>query len=375
MTAGALERLSSLVRNCVSSGAPRQVLVLRIDRLPVSLSRPHHLRLADTALKPLLRASRAELFHLPGPRWVVAWRGDAEDALLEAVDTLDHLLQGSGITLPELAVLYELPDQADLLLEALGGDGPAMPDPEPNPGYHPLDPALLTLLEASLAQADVTRFARRRSIWQLGREAPVLAWEERTLSVRELADGLVPGHDLTAEPWLFRRLTRTLDRRMLALLASPGELREAGPFAIELNVASLMSSEFLRFDANLPPGLRGNVTLSLPPADVIADPRAFAFASAFVRSLGYRLLLRNATPELLAVLAPAARVFDLLQLPWDEGLAERMAKLGNFANPEQMVLTGCTTRHGIAWGRGLGLRHFSGSMADRVGLGEPAAAA
>ena len=375
MKAGALERLNSLVRSCVSSGAPRQVLMLRIDCLPVSLSRPHHLRLADNALKPLLHAARAELFHLPGPRWVVVWRGDAEDALLEAVDTLDHLLQGSGIPLQDLAVIYELPDQANLLLEALGGDGPVMPEPEFEPGLPPLDPALLTLLEASLAQADVTRFARRRSVWQIDRDGPVLAWEERTLSVRELADGLVPGHDLTAEPWLFRRLSRTLDRRMLALLASPGELREAGPFAIELNVASLTSTEFLRFDAHLPLSLRGNVTVSLPPTDVIADPRAFAFASGFVRSLEYRLLLRDASPDLLAVLAPAAPEFDLLQLPWDDTLPKRINGLSAFGRPEQMVLTGCNTHLAIAWGRSAGLHYFSGPMADRVGLGEPAAAA
>ena len=374
MKLGALERLTTLVRSCMSSGAARNVLVLRIDRLPVALSRPHHLRLADTALKPLLLASRAELFHLPGPRWAVAWRGDSEDALLQVVDRLDHLLEGSAITLPELAVLYELPEQADLLLEALGGDGPALPE-VPDTAFPPLDPALLTLLEASLAQADVTRFARRRSIWYLDGQKTALTWEERTLSVRELADGLVPGHDLTAEPWLFRRLTRTLDRRMLALLASPGELHGAGPFAVELNVASLVGPEFLRFDANLPPGLRGQVIISLLPADVVGDARAFSFASAFVRSRDYRLMLRDATPELLAVLAPVAPEFDYLQLPWLDESPPLAATLGRYGSPDQVVLTGCATRKAIAWGREVGIRHFCGPAADRVGLGEPPAAA
>ncbi len=372
MTAGALARLTTLVRSCMSSGAQRQVLMLRIDRLPAALSRPHHLRLADTALKPLLRAARAELFHLPGPRWAVVWRGDSEDALLQAVDRLDHLLEGSAIPLPDFAVLYELPDQADLLLEALDG-APRLPDAPINADFPPLDPALLTLLEASLAQADVTRFARRRSVWQLDEGEAALAWEERTLSMRELADGLVPGHDLTAEPWLFRRLTRTLDRRMLALLSSPGELHQAGPFAVELNVATLVGPEFLRFDANLPPGLRGTVTVSLLPADVIADARTFGFASAFARSRGYRLLLRDATPALLAVLAPVTPEFDTLQLPWSDELPS-----GPFRPPGgsgQLVLTGCNSLAALAWGQQAGIRHFSGPAADRVGLGEAAVAA
>ena len=108
---------------------------------------------------------------------------------------------------------------------------------------------------------------------------------------------------------------------------------------------------------------------------MIADPRAFAFASAFVRSSEYRLLLRDATPELLAVLAPAALEFDLLQLPWDHTLPQRIGGFGAVGRPEQMVLTGCNTHHAIAWGRSVGLHYFSGPVADRVGLGEPAAAA
>ena len=57
--------------------------------------------------------------------------------------------------------------------------------------------------------------------------------------------------DVQKDPWLFRRLTRTLDRRMLSLLASPGRIDVAyGPFALDLNVASLLSPEFLRFDAS-----------------------------------------------------------------------------------------------------------------------------
>ena len=375
MKIGALERLVALVRSCLSSGAPRQALMLRMDRLPPALSRPHHLRLADTALQPLLQASRAELFHLPGPRWVVVWRGDAEDALLEAVDALDQLLRGSATTLSDLAVLYELPEHADLLLEALDDGSAASDAAEAATDFPPLDPALLTLLEASLAQADVTRFARRRSVWQIGRQGAALIWEERTLSVRELADGLVPGHDLTAEPWLFRRLTRTLDRRMLALLASPGELQKAGPFAFELNVATLVGADFLRFDANLPLGLRGNVIVSLPPADIIADARTFTFASAFARTRDYRLMLRDGSPELITLLAPAALEFDYLQVPWSDDLPQRAAALSAYVRPEQVVLTNCTSRQALAWGREAGMRYFCGPAADRVGLGEPATAA
>ncbi len=87
------KRLVALIRECAVSGVARRAMLLRADRLPPALARPHHLRLAEAALAPLLRASRAQAFRLPGPRVVVIWRGDAEDAVLDAITVLQMLLQ------------------------------------------------------------------------------------------------------------------------------------------------------------------------------------------------------------------------------------------------------------------------------------------
>ena len=127
---------------------------------------------------------------------------------------------------------------------------------------------------------------------------------------------LAPERDLRADRWLFRRLTRTLDRRMLALLAVPGEVRAAGPFGLDLNVASILSPTFLRFDAGLPAALRGQLVLDLSPADVIADPASFLFARDFARARGYRLLLRGITAGLLDAFPLRRTGLDLLQLRW-----------------------------------------------------------
>jgi hypothetical protein len=276
--------------------------------------------------------------------------------------------------LPQVLILYDLPEHATQLLDAVEGQEQAEAAASATPAT-PLDPALLTLLEASLAQADVSRFARRQSVWRLDRGTPSLAWEARTLSAAELADGLVPGHDLMAEPWLFRRLTRTLDRRMLALLSSPGELAEARPFAVELNVASVLGAEFLRFDANLPPALRGRVAIALPPADLVADARSYGFAAGFARARSYRMMLQDATPTLLHVLAPIVPELDAVLVPWSEALAADAASLLEACAPDRVVLTGCPNRAAIEWGQDWGIALFAGPGADRTALGERAAAA
>jgi len=381
MRAASAERLTALIENCAASGVTRQALLLRTDRLPTTLSRPHHLRLAEAALSPLLGVSRAQLFHLPGPRFAVTWRGDAESVLMDVVESLDHLLEDAPLgtpTLRELVFLYDLPTHGDLLMDALDDTVAPQAAPPPAPGA-PLDPAGLATLEAALVQADVARFVRRRPVWRLGRREAATAWEKRTLSVGELAAGLLPGHDLHASPWLFRRLTRMLDRRVLSLLTSPGELTNAGPFALDLNVASVLSPEFLRFDTALPGVLRGRVTIELMPADVMADPAAFIFARGFARARGYRLLLRDVTPPLVRVLSLPALEMDHLQLSWSPDLMgldpAADAQFLAACAPERAVLARTDDQAALTWGLQAGIRLFQGAAADALALGERGIAA
>jgi hypothetical protein len=371
------ERLIALVHDCQRSGVSRQVLLVRTERLPPGLSRPHHLRLAEAALLPLLSANRALRFHLPGPQFAVTWRGDAETALLEVLRSLELLLSDPPPGTPpleDLVFLYQLPQQADLLLEALKVTPDAAEGAEP-PSLPALDIETLAALEANLAQADVARFARRHPVWRLTDGPPSIAWERRTLSVQELTAGLLPGCDVQKDPWLFRRLTRTLDRRMLALLASPGELAGVRPFTLDLNVASVLSPEFLRFDSALPAPLRGKVIIELMPADILADAASFVFARGFARARGYRLMLRNATPSLLRVLSLEALEVDHVQLRWTSALAEAKAEAVGALSPGRMVMFRANDPAALDWGARAGIRLFQGSAADAAGLGERSGAA
>ena len=372
------ERLATLVRDCQRSGVARQVLLVRADRLPDGLSRPHHLRLAEAALAPLMEASRALLFHMPGPRYAITWRGEAEEALAEVLRALAHLLADAPPGTPvlgDLAFLYELPQQGDSLLRTLEEEAGGAAGPIDREAAPPLDAEALATLEANLAQADVARFARRRAVWRIAGGAPTLAWEQRTLSVTELAAGLMPGRDVRADPWLFRRLTRTLDRRMLALLASPGELAAARPFALDLNVASVLSPEFLRFDAALPAALRGQVTIGLAAADILADAASFVFARGFARARGYRLMLRGVGPELLRMVSAAALEMDSLQFHWAPGLAETAPEGIAALAPGRLVLGRADEPPALAWGARAGIRLFQGIAADEAALGERSHAA
>lgn len=325
MTPG-LDSLASLVHDTQAASVARQVLLLRLDRLPAPLRRPHHRRLARAALDPLLDADRGCLHELPAGRLAITWRGDSPASLGRVMAALGHMLLDGPAGTPQLGALthlFRLPqDGPALLAAATEGADPGAPAVAAEVAEKPLEPATLARLEAGLAQADVERFARRRPVCALAPEGISLAWEERVLNLGEIAAELAPGYSLTADPWLFRRLARTLDRRMLALLATPGTLDRARPFGLRLGVESLVSPWFLRFDACLPARLRGRVVVGLTPADVLADPAGFAFARDFVRAHGYQVLLR-VTPSLVPTLALPRLGLDLLQIDWSAAVPSR----------------------------------------------------
>jgi len=356
--------LLRLVAESVTSGTPRQALTVHLSRLPPGLSKPHHLRLARAALDPLAGVDRAQLFELPGMDLVMIWRGDADAALRASRDGIAHLFTGDLLPQPDsLIETLLLPRDARRLCDIAAANlDRALPDRTSRPAGEPLDTAALAALEARLASCDLTSFARRRAVCgNDGDGGLALRWERRVLSVAALSEALLPGRSMRADPWLFRRLTRTLDQRMLTLLAAPGELREAGPFSLDLNVASILAPEFLRFDAALPALLRGHVVIDLLAADVLADPAMFVFARDFARARHYRLLLRGVEAALLPVLPLERLGLDLLELRWRPSLDD---DLGNaLGDPGRIVLAHADTAAAIAWGRTQRIALFQGAGA------------
>jgi hypothetical protein len=254
----------------------------------------------------------------------------------------------------QLVSVFDLPEQAPWLLDELIERPPSDPDGGPEPTRTP-DAALMARLEQALAQADLSRFMRWRQVLHVTGPSPTPAWEERYVAARDIAASLCPGYRIKADPWLFHRLTRSFDRRMLALNSFAQGTGPTSPFALHLNVASILSAEFLRFDAALPGTLRGTITLNLLAADILADPASFTFARNFARTRGYRLLLRAASPALLAVLDLAAAELDYVQLPATAALQadpDSLRKL--LPRATMVVLTGLDPESGPAWARANG---------------------
>jgi hypothetical protein len=353
--------LDLLVQETALSGISRRLLLVGLSGLPPDLRQPQHLRLAREAVTPLSLADRARVFQLPNDDIAIVWRGAADGAVRDSLQAIGHLFADDDDDPQDddgLGRLFDLPeDAAELRFIIAAMDAAPPPRDDPRRGKA-LNGATLASLEAALACADLSRFARRRAVCARSDDGFELRWEQRTLNIAELADTLAPDHDLQAEPWLYLRLTRMLDRRLLNLLAAPEELRGARAFSLALNVGSILSPDFLRFDAALPATLRGQVILDLLPADLMADAAAFRFARDFARARRYRLMLRGIGADLLDVFPRALAGVDLIQIEWSPDLAEREVE-----QPAHMVLSGADTPAALEWGFAQGIELFQGRLA------------
>ena len=356
--AQAARALREVVRQTQAAGVARRALVLHMDRLPPQLARPHHQRLARQAVAALAGHDHAQSFELSRGRLVVVWRGQRAEEVGTAMAALTVMLtdmpQVGTVPLGQVISLYDLPGQAPWLLDALieaDGNGAAARDPALG-----LDPALLARLEETLAKADLSQFLRWRPVIDISGAAPRLAWEERAICVPDLAACLCPGRHLDEGSWLFRRLARSIERRLLALMTGPGELAGGRAFSLCISVSAILSAAFLAFDAALPASLRGKVVLRLEEADILADTMSFCFARNYALTRGYKLLARSAGPSLLD---HAHAALDYTELSLN---AETLARPELLPAAEKLVLSGVDDAAQMAWAKAQGCQRIKGAV-------------
>ena len=364
--------LAGLVRETVAAGVERRVLLFRPSRLaPVRRHGPQFAMLLG-AWDGLRRTSRTRVFELPRGG-LVAIEAMPGHHLAEAERNIAGMLEPKEAA--AVLSLLRLPDQAAAVLaaveEALGLIA-AVRAAAPQPAGHAPQGDAIAAAERALASADVSAFLRRRKVCRLtpGGGAPEPLREDRRLSLRDVRDALLPGIELGLAPALARRLRRMLDRRLLAGLARPEELRGIGPLCLALGVDAVTSPDFLRLDALWPAALRGALTIALPARDAAMDPAGFVFARDLLVARGHRPMLDVAGPAALLALPPARAGIDRLRLRWSDALpalgtaAAEALRAAFPAEADAVVLSGVDRPAAIAWGWEMGITLFQGRLVE-----------
>ncbi|MCR0984808.1 hypothetical protein [Roseomonas populi] len=362
---GNVAELAALVRLCLASGSVRDILWLRLSRLPKGLDRPHHRRLLREALALPQHARRARVFNLPDGDMAVVTA--PPDTLRPAVlRVLDGAVEEAAIA--EVVRGLRLPEEAGALLAGLEESlGLAPPSPTAAPALPPLEAEALAAVLPALKRADPAPYLRRQPVLRLAPEGESwVAAESISPMPGALRDRLLPGQGLESVPALAAQLRVSLELRMLAGIARPEWLASPWPLHLSLSVASLTSDAFLALDGRLPGAVRPMLTLGVPAAEILADPVGFALGRDLAASRGYTLALEASCGPALALLPPARVGAGMVRLLWSDSLPAESGPVPSLVRAGvEVVLTGADRSAAIAWGWENGITLFQGRATDR----------
>lgn len=235
-----------------------------------------------------------------------------------------------------------------------------------------LDAVKLASLVARIKDANLTGAIRRQPVCRiLGSGTPQPLFEEVYVSIQELQRLFAPRLDLGLDRWLFRALTEVLDERVLSWLAAAEALNLISRFAVNLNLATVASGEFARFEARFGSQLRGRMIIEIDKSDLLADLPRFAAVQENVRSRGYLLCIDGLTGPDLAAVDYGRFGADYCKVAWHpDFLVEDgegrigLERLAAQAPADKIILSHCSVDEAVEFGREIGLTLFQGWYVD-----------
>ena len=234
--------------------------------------------------------------------------------------------------------------------------------------------ALLTRIKEGIHKTNISAMLFNQPVYRIGLDGadPTIEFHEMYISVSVLEDFFCPGMSLTSHHWLFNDLTEDLDTVVLSQLANPSERAER-PLSLNVNLSSLASNAFIKFDAQLPAEQRQGVILEINKTDIFENMRLYAELRPFLRERGYRILLDG-----LSLLNVAAIDFDGLdcdfaKIFWSvvEAPAITEEQLEHIASKmresdKTFVLAHCDAPESLHLAKTLGLHLVQGRLVDHM---------
>jgi len=359
-----------------------QAVHIRLSKLPRGHSWESVRWVAEITFGRLIETYDDEMFRLANGDLVVLCRNRDSDALRQAVGRIcalamiDLTLAHEGAD--KFAAWYDLSESWDQFMakvEPLFERKPnSLAASDVADDSRPIDADHLNTLEESLRAVDLSNFVRRQTICAVsGNEPPEPAYEELFISVTDLRDEVMPDVDLAANQLLFRQLTNTFDSRMLSILAANGPAYLGGPCALNLNVATLLSPEFLDLADSFKVGRQQALVVELQMGDVFGNLKDFMLARDVALEIGCRLCLDGIDHIGMPMLDFPQLGFQLYKMQWNpefvrlpkqklDELHDAVERAGN----ERLILCRCDDEAALQFGRQLGISLFQGWHTDKA---------
>ncbi|WP_417316636.1 hypothetical protein [Emcibacter sp.] len=238
----------------------------------------------------------------------------------------------------------------------------------------PMGPVELDKLERSLRNIDMSHMISTQDACVVVSESePQTVFTELFVSVDEISKKILPGYDLLADKWLFQRLTRTFDSKLMALLTSgygdPSIVR-----SINTNVDTVLSAEFDRFVEDYKEISVQPLILEMKLFDVLSDVTAYYEAQKKLSGHAWKISIDAMDLQSIGILDRRLLNVDFLKIYWHKSYPRLMQDRDKRALIEtlkshgrmRIILCHCDSRQAVRFGQDMGLHMFQGHYIDKL---------
>lgn len=196
---------------------------------------------------------------------------------------------------------------------------------------------------------------------------------ELYIAIKTLEERLSPDFDIAANKWLFTYFTSNLDNSVLKTLNYGVDFLRGQRIGLNLNLTTIMSATFLKFDERLTADLRHNVVLEINKADLVENELLYREVVDFADQRGYQICIDGLTPfwvshmDLEYMAADYAKIFWTPDLP--DMHPEELQAFEDKVRQQQncrFILARCGTVSGLLFAHRLGIDLVQGRMVDNI---------
>lgn len=371
-----------------------KVLYINLHSLSENVRSQQNKRAIVDVFMPLVKKAEAKVFMLPNEDVLVIFNKNAQDEFSSSLVRAHFLLQSDdklknaeNMEKAGIIVIYDLETEyVDLSKKIVAAcqkrqeqdlaakNGKMSFFNTSNKHFRrELTPEMLAKVQKIISVADFSSFIRRQAICAIiGKSAPQRVFEEVFVSIPDMRDSLLPEVEITANPWLFLALTETLDKRVLEIISRHDDGALIGNFSVNINVSTILSDDFLRFDDSINGAMRQSIVLELQLVDIFSDIRSFILAKTFAKTRGYKICIDGITVDKLKYLNRTNLDCDLMKIVWHPSFVDIINEDKHFmdyvnkAERAKIILCRIDDANAVEVGNSLGINLYQGRYVQRL---------
>ncbi|MBT3916174.1 MAG: hypothetical protein HN731_05410 [Rhodospirillaceae bacterium] len=380
------------VERVAHSRSGRFAVQVHLSKLRPYNRQPHHIRIAARSFDSVLNSAESNLYVMTSNDLVLICKDVRIDDIDNVIDKLRSLFRndplasgGKGAARDKFTSWFDFENDYDSFLQlvqkmsenqsgmiGIGEDASAGRGLGTGFMGEALDPFSLAKVNDSLNRTRVEDMIQQQPAVIIGADGTErILFQENYLSISELQRRVAPGFNLVSNQWLFQHLTQTVDRRILASLIRDDYATLEDAISINLNISTLLSKDFQRFD-EVVAEFTGKVVIELQQIDVFSDLDNYFYTRSWLKDRGYRILLDGLNPMSLHYFDPSLLDADYYKVGWgieftETESIEDHADIGEVVDKigaERFILARTETEDAVRWALTLGIRRFQGYFID-----------